>query len=82
VVKPNSTVPGGFFSDAGCNPRVVSPVTSSLQPGGFKLQGQAEGVAIELHGAIHIADEFDDVAEFHWARLLGPEDIVPQLGMQ
>src|SRR5207302_6470792 len=30
-----------------------------------ELQRQAEGVAMERNGAIHIADEFDDVCEFH-----------------
>jgi hypothetical protein len=39
----------------------------------FLIIYEAEGVAIELHGVIYIADEFDNVAEFH-ALLLPPED--------
>ena len=51
---PSSTVPAGFFSDAGCSARVVSPVANSLQCGRCELQRQAQRVAMEGDGAIHI----------------------------
>src|SRR6266852_6587185 len=40
TLKPSSTAPARFFWDAGCNARIVSPVTNSLQPDEWNFRGK------------------------------------------